>query len=573
MPELRPDPDHDAVCESLAQHQVVLAPPGTGKTCLSIRLAGQLVGHLSSQSAQVLVVTFSNQARTQLEREAARQLAPALRQRIEITNYHRFFWHAVLAYRRALGLSMRLDVGSHNRRKRALEAAGRHVLQSLERHEGLIDSLAEHAYAEFRDERTPPIDDLEHLLGILRREQREGRLVFDDLGALFWELLERFPVLDEAYGRRFPVVIADEHQDASALQDAVVRRLGQDRLVVLADPMQLIHGFRGANAERLQRHLDECGEEVYSLTTPHRWHGREELAQWLLAVRARLQGEHREAPLPAAFGIRRTRAEHGLNAVKLATKIAVFEGFRAGARTIAVLGRTNREVAALRLYLSQQGLNPRQIGGDFEEARADIEQLPLFRDARSIALHALERLVALVPTLPRSIFTQAQARLGPDGVNLRRANSAVAQILGPLKRIYAEGPERYIEALVEALDACSHTGHHLPRAEAVLALRDTAAVIAGESILLDDMLARYSEKVMIATHVVPRVARGLLVMTAHQAKGKEFDAVVLADVNARYWPDDDETRRLLYVAITRATARWTIIAPDRNESPLLRYLP
>lgn len=61
-------------------------------------------------------------------------------------------------------------------------------------------------------------------------------------------------------------------------------------------------------------------------------------------------------------------------------------------------------------------------------------------------------------------------------------------------------------------------------------------------------------------------------MTAHQAKGKEFDAIVLADASARYWPDDEETRRLFYVAIIRAKARWTIIAPDRGDSPLLRYI-
>lgn len=571
MAELRPDPDHDAVCNSQAPHLVVVAPPGTGKTYLSICLAGKVARRLASPSAQVLVVTFSNQARTQLEREAARQLTAALRPRIEITNYHRFFWHAVLAHRRALGLPMRLDVGSENRRRRALGAAGQ-VLQLLQQHEGLIDCLAEHGYSEFRDERTPPAADLEPLLRIARQEQHEGRLVFGDLGALFWELLERFPVLDEAYRRRFPVVIADEHQDASALQDAVVRRLGQSQLVILADPMQLIHGFRGASPDRLQRHLDECEGEVYSLRTPHRWHEKEELAEWLLAVRTRLQGDRPEARLPATVAIKRTRADYGFNAVKLAARIAVNEALRAGARSIAVLARTNNEVGSLRQYLSQQGVRPRQIGGDFEEARGDIEQLPLLRDAQSVALHAVDRIAALVPTLARPVLNQVRERLRPDGVNLHRASLVAARILGPLERIYVEGHERYIEALVEALDACGHAGHHLPQVEAVLALRDTAAVITGQPMGLDAALAKYSEKVMITMHTAPRTARGVFVMTAHQAKGKEFDAVVFSDVSARFWPDDEESRRLFYVAVTRATARWIFVAPDRNQSPLLRHL-
>ncbi len=47
-------------------------------------------------------------------------------------------------------------------------------------------------------------------------------------------------------------------------------------------------------------------------------------------------------------------------------------------------------------------------------------------------------------------------------------------------------------------------------------------------------------------------------MTAHQAKGKEFDAVVLVNATAAHFPDSDEGRRLFYVAITRASKAWTI---------------
>ena len=81
------------------------------------------------------------------------------------------------------------------------------------------------------------------MLDVVRAEHRTGRLIFDDLGALFWELVNRFPTVDAAYRTRYPVVIADEHQDASALQDAVVRHLGLQQLVIFADPMQLFMDF------------------------------------------------------------------------------------------------------------------------------------------------------------------------------------------------------------------------------------------------------------------------------------------------------------------------------------------
>ena len=112
-------------------------------------------------------------------------------------------------------------------------------------------------------------------------------------------------------------MIADEHQDASALQDALVRRLGTVRLTVLADPMQLIHGFRGARIERLDAHREECDEELL-LNTPHRWHGSEHLAEWLLAVRARLMGEEAEVARPAELHVVRTNAAHGTGPIKAA---------------------------------------------------------------------------------------------------------------------------------------------------------------------------------------------------------------------------------------------------------------
>lgn len=66
--------------------------------------------------------------------------------------------------------------------------------------------------------------------------------------------------------------------------------------------------------------------------------------------------------------------------------------------------------------------------------------------------------------------------------------------------------------------------------------------------------------------------RGLFVMTAHQAKGKEFDAIVMGDAMERFWPDDDDHRRLFYVAVTRASRSWTIVAPDEGASSLITHL-
>lgn len=569
---IRQDDDHDAVCSSKARHLLVTAPPGTGKTFLTVRLAGELVPHLPPGSA-ALVLTFSNQARTQLEREAALQLSPDLRRSVEISNYHSFFWRAVNAYRRALGLPEALDIGSRRRRHEALRTAvGREILKPLETHTGLLDALSEHRYQEFQDGRTPEPDVLERLLDATRKEQRAGRLVFDDLGALFWELLVRFPAVEAAYRRRFPVVIADEHQDASALQDVVVRRLAEHRLLVFADPMQLIHGFRGASDERLEQHRKDCDEER-SLGTSHRWHGCQHLAEWLLAVRKRLCGQACPCQAPAELRAVWTSRLHGLNAVKPQVKYAALKAFRMGHQSVAVLSRTNEEVGELQRYLCRQGLHPRQIGtADFEEARDDIERLLLLRTSETVAAHALQRVSTLVPALRGTAIEQARRRLGPDGVDIRRAGAHARLLLEPLKRLYEGGPRFYFEVLVGMLAAAQRAGHHIPQREALRALQRTGAELDGDSLELEEALAIYTQEVMQAAQAAPRPRRGLFVMTAHQAKGKEFDHVILADASAHFFPDNWDSRKLFYVAVTRATKGWTVIAPDDGASPLLGAL-
>ena len=61
---------------------------------------------------------------------------------------------------------------------------------------------------------------------------------------------------------------------------------------------------------------------------------------------------------------------------------------------------------------------------------------------------------------------------------------------------------------------------------------------------------------------------GLLILPIENAKGLEFDTVILLDVNINTYPDTELSTRLLYVAITRALHR-LIIVENSNRSPLL----
>ena len=61
---------------------------------------------------------------------------------------------------------------------------------------------------------------------------------------------------------------------------------------------------------------------------------------------------------------------------------------------------------------------------------------------------------------------------------------------------------------------------------------------------------------------------GLLVLPIENAKGLEFDTVILLDVNSDNYPDTELSTRLFYVGITRALHR-LIVIENINRSPLL----
>lgn len=570
---MRSDDAHDAVVACRDPHQLVVAPPGTGKTYVSIRVAAAIGDELPNH-ARVLLLTFSRQARSQLEREAARQLTPAQRQRIEITNYHRLCWQTVSAYRRCLQLPPGFDVGSSRRREQALKACSPDGWQHLKTHKSLVASLAEHEFARFRDARTPPPHLLTELLDGVFAEQRAGRLVFDDFGALFWRLLETQPTVAAAIQSRFPAVVADEHQDASALQDAIVRRLGARRLVVLADHLQLIHGYRGADLDRLRQHWRDSSAQ-HQLRTPHRWSGRRAEGEWLLAVRKRIEDTPATAPRPPSVGITRYPAEHGLGGALHKIKLGVLDLYANDHASIAVIVRQNQDLQRVRNYLINNKMRPRQLGGpkDFEEAREDIEQLPLLTDAHSVALHAHTRLLALVPSVPKAVAEQLGRRLKADGPNHVGAKPECAALLAPFDAIYQDGAGAYFHSVAGLLRVCGELGYYLPRVDAARAISQTARALSPGADV-SAAVAAYGEHVLETQHHTPqKTSRGLFLMTAHQSKGKEFDAVVVAPLDSRRWPDDEDHRKLFYVAMTRATRSWKLVVPGGDGSALLERLP
>lgn len=365
-------------------------------------------------------------------------------------------------------------------------------------------------------------------------------------------------------------MIADEHQDASALQDSVVRRLA-DTLVVLADPLQLIHGYRGASPARLDAHIADSDSPPFDLRTPHRWHDQPNAGKWLLAVRRRLLGHTATAARPPAAVVQYTPADRGRNGALAATRYAVLNAFTAGCRRVAVLARTTDDVAQLHNHFTRNGLHPRHTNSSDEitAAHTDIELLHTLNRPRQLAHHALDRIAEHVPGLQTAAVKQIRNRLTEEQARLVGCGATARPVLNALASLYRDGPAGYFNALITALDELSGAGHHVPASTRTSAYRLTAACSSGN--LVTD-LTTYSRHILTAGLTAPHEQTGLYLMTVHQAKGREFDAVVLSHADKRSYPDTADGRNLFYVALTRGRSRWHLITQQAQRSPLIDHL-
>jgi superfamily I DNA/RNA helicase len=559
--DLVEDADQQSIIESTVSHLVVTAPPGTGKTLTAALAATHAAGTIAEHE-RVLIMTFSNQARAQINREVRRVAPPTMRTRIVVTNYHQFSWHGLSSYRRALALPESLRLVSRRRRLAILRAADAVALNLIP--DQYRDDVPEFAFPRFRPQAFAPNEEqIGRLLSAARRDRELGNITFGDFGALFWELLERYPFVAAAYRARFPIVVADEHQDASALQDALIRFLAPRRLIVLADPMQLIHGWRGADESRLAAHQSEAQANL-SLKTAHRWGGDRATAQWLLGVRSCLDAGSQTHRAPASVRIATTPSHQGQNGLLGATRVAALRAMQSGMTSIAVLASKNDQVVTLRSFLTRHGLAPRQLGMSIDTFMELGEDLPGL-EGRALVSRALQIVYALVPEIDETVKAQIAARLLEAGVRRTGASALVGALLGAVEGLYTDGNEQFFVAVHTSLRACEVAQLHISNEHE----RRVWARAASQGGNLDVLLRNLAAYVTQASHEAIDVAAGVTAMTVHQSKGREFDAVILFDASDRDYPNTADRRKVFYVAVTRAKRSWDFIAKDGAQSPLL----
>jgi len=577
---------------------LVLAGAGSGKTRVLTQRIARLLGEGTRPEA-VLAFTFTNRAAREMRERIERTVGDAAA-RLWMGTFHGTGLRILRREVRNLGPATRhpdFVIYDREDQEKVLDEVLKRLAIPAEGARGPILSRisdAKNALVTTEEMANAAIAPFERRAAEAYRVYQEtlrdrGAFDFDDLIAEVVWLFRRRPEIAEAYARRFEQVLVDEYQDTNHAQFRLVEALGRGygNVFVVGDDDQMVFSWRGADLRnvldfesafpgaaliRLEQNYRSTGNilaAANAVIANNRdrkgktlWSEREEgaLLRFVLA-----RDENDEARRIAAFIQGRARRDGG----RLAD--------------CAVLYRTHAQSRAIETELRHRGMAYELVGGVSFYQRREVKDLLAYLrlainpadatafwrvlntprrglgDALKARIEA--RLVAGAPHPLAALGQVLSAR------EITRGAEAAASFVGLIDELAAraaEPPAGLLATVVERIGYLTwlegQEGSDERRAnveELMAAAAEFAAVNA------DAGLASYLSEAALLTDA-DRIEEGadrVLLLTAHNAKGLEFPAVIVAGLEEGLFPhaqsqqspaELEEERRLFYVAVTRA---------------------
>ena len=588
---------------------VVVAGPGSGKTRTLTNRIAYLILQRGVEPGRIAAVTFTNRAAGEMVKRLSSLLpaTPGMRPGVRVGTFHRL----ALDLTRVLGRPERPVILDPLEARDLLTAALQGAGLSLR-----VATVQEQISRLKADGRSPEevADEGGGELADAYRAYQErlstfGACDFDDI---LLEFLKRLEEDAEALARvreHAEHLLVDEFQDVNAVQYRLVKLMaGQGSgLFVIGDPDQAIYGFRGADPGYFQR-LCEDFPAASQVRLGRNYRSDEPIIRGAAAVIGARAGRQQDgvaggpaglspaelAILPGAVAGRPIRLLTA--ASELAEGIAVVRevsrmvggadmnqadrGPQAGEGEkgeyafgdMAVLFRTGRQADVLEECFLKEGLPYCLIG-----QRAFLESGSV-RQALAFCRYLVEqpsmwRLLEVVRSGPFQIGKPGNAMLlermssgGARGVELTRLSEEIPGREGKALQALAEAVKRYRPLAQESRPDDllrqwqAEYGLEEDEEDAFGRLVEVAAAAEYMEEMLSTVLLGKEADVERSGNRAGGQAEAVRLMTMHAAKGLEFPVVFICGVEDGLVPlreegrgcDEEEERRLLYVAMTRA---------------------
>lgn len=556
-------------------HILATGGPGSGKTHIAL-IKGDyeyLSGGLKSNQ-KLLFMSFARSTVARIEEQLSDLVCKETQDSIDVTTYHGFTWRILRSHGYLLSNS----------------ASPLRVITPPE------------AYA-----RLSKLDAAAFEREIERLFYEDGEIHMDLFAPLCTELLSRSQSLLSLYSDKYPVIVLDEFQDTNSKEWGLIKLLGgSSRLIALADPHQRIYRFRGADPNRLQQFKDEFRPLALDFEGENfRSSGKDITAFGNDLLDGSNKGKTYNDVSLYRYGYYRGRSPHYFVKTKIIQRL---RGLNSEGWSLAVLVPTGQLMLLLSQYLSSQ-----------EDGLPAIRhEVAIDAEAPCLAALVLARLLELGSSRSDQIVVELSDRL-VQYLNGRRGSKGATQedtgIASALTKFCETGEVRgsYRKSLTDSIvrisdDLISHEFSGTPEKD-----WSSVAAIVGKSQLKHlDMLLKdaqyvrllrkgsslrrtlselwsdehnysgafaafesaYKEEYFATKRSKPA---GLMLMTLHKSKGKQFSEVIIYEdrhqsrllrEGSSAW-EQEECIYTLRVGVTRASDHTTIMTPTDKPSGIL----
>lgn len=607
------NPKQREAVELPAEHALILAGAGSGKTRVLTTRIAWLLANSKAYPSQILAVTFTNKAAREMKARLEAMLGTDISS-MWVGTFHAIAHRLLRAHAVEAGLPKAFQIIDQSDQlsliKRIMKEAGINTDENDPKAvQAAINHSKEHGLR--ASDLSAGFGKFETMRGVYAayegRCRREGLVDFAELLLACVDLLEKNPLLREHYANRFKFILVDEFQDTNALQYRWIKMLSlptkhTSAVFCVGDDDQSIYAFRGARVGNMADFVNEYQvRHIVKLEQNYRStshilnaanavisHNKDRMGKNLWTSAGK--GD------PVALYHAGDDREEALSIVQ-----EIMSRRRSGTRysDCAVLYRNNAQSRIIEQLLTVNAVPYRIYGGlrffDRQEVKDVMAYLRLLVNPDDVSLQRV------INQPPRGIGQTTVARIAnraqESGVGLWQALvtglaessdaglARAADFVHLIETLRKECETLPLEKVVDTVinesglkDYYSRAQDKDIRTENLSELVSAAAAFCQENDIDSNESAMRvlpgSEMSpldgFIAQAVLESDSRGdtqtadaVQLMTVHSSKGLEFDTVFLTGLEEGLFPHPakdnedalqalDEERRLLYVAMTRA---------------------
>lgn len=561
---------------------LVEAPPGTGKTFTAVATAMNYtyfnIKNNSQYNKKVLILTFSKNARAQIERQLDILSSDDVNweKYIEITNFHSFFKKYVWVYSKYLGLKENLIIMSPRQREEILKKKFLAIPEYDVNNDilyGWAESLLEGdfrpltRYGNVRPIVKKFVSYKEDIKDIIKEINKEGYIGFSDIAYYMWKLLNKSQALLNIIQNKYNLIILDEYQDSSDLQDKIVKKLigKNNKAIFFADSKQMIYGWRGASSERLNDLLNYYKGEIEQkqLTEVMRFKNRKDIERVLKQVR---EGNYNISNFNSSQNIEYVKVEIGEKYRKInykEKKNRIFGSIKYELinhlpkyeerknKSIGILCRSNGLVKFLEKSLREDFEIYTQTINNNEDEHDMIGDLIEFMRKQQTKIGKDE--------LCREVFKYIFAVIYDNNIGSVKRNNLDIISIDSLKRVRLNILKTIRHVIEEAYENKNY----------YKCLYNVVKLVNNSNLKINyDMMSLVKRILSLSSYSEDKVMeiflqyqylkafkelKGIYVLNVHQSKGREFDYVYLIDIK-----NINKEENLLYVALSRVKEKLVI---------------